>query len=278
MPLERILITVKTYPTLSAKYGELVCTAGLREDGSWIRIYPVPFRQLEAYQKFHKYSFIEAEVYRNTRDARPESHKVNIDTFSLTGEELSTYDNWRQRREWVLGRGNVHTNLTELIEANKQGDLSLATFKPAKILKFKPQPDKAEWDDKKLGAIDALAKQGDLFSGWKSQDLARLVRKLPWKFSYTIEDDAGKQSTMMIEDWEIGELYWNCLRNSSSPDEAVEKVHDKYFTYFSGRDIYLYLGTTKKYDRWASNPFVIIGVFYPPIVNQVELDLFTRLP
>ena len=30
MALERILITVKTYPTLSAKYGELVCTAGLR--------------------------------------------------------------------------------------------------------------------------------------------------------------------------------------------------------------------------------------------------------
>lgn len=42
MPRERILITVKTYPTLSASYGELVCTAGLREDGSWIRIYPVP--------------------------------------------------------------------------------------------------------------------------------------------------------------------------------------------------------------------------------------------
>lgn len=46
MPLERVLITVKTYPTLSKKYGETVCTAGLREDGSWVRIYPVPFRQL----------------------------------------------------------------------------------------------------------------------------------------------------------------------------------------------------------------------------------------
>lgn len=92
MPLERILITVKTYPTLSAKYGELVCTAGLREDGSWIRIYPVPFRQLEAYQKFQKYSFIEAEVIRNTRDARPESHKISTDTLNLTGDLLSTHD------------------------------------------------------------------------------------------------------------------------------------------------------------------------------------------
>jgi hypothetical protein len=88
MALERILITVKTYPTLSAKYGELVCTAGLREDGTWIRIYPVPFRQLEAYQKFPKYSFIDAEVIRNTKDARPESHKISTDTLNLTGEEL----------------------------------------------------------------------------------------------------------------------------------------------------------------------------------------------
>ena len=43
---ERILITVKTYPTLSKKYAELVCTAGVNETGEWRRIYPVPFRQL----------------------------------------------------------------------------------------------------------------------------------------------------------------------------------------------------------------------------------------
>jgi hypothetical protein len=33
-----ILIAVKTYPTLSEKYDELVCTAGFKEDGTWIRI------------------------------------------------------------------------------------------------------------------------------------------------------------------------------------------------------------------------------------------------
>lgn len=34
MALTRILISVKTYPTLSTTYDELVCTAGFREDGS----------------------------------------------------------------------------------------------------------------------------------------------------------------------------------------------------------------------------------------------------
>lgn len=274
MPRERILITVKTYPTISTKYGELVCTAGLREDGSWIRIYPVPFRQLEAYRKFPKYSFIEAEVIRNTKDARPESHKVSTDTIELTGEELDTHDHWRDRREWILKRGVVHTNITRLIEANKRGELSLATFKPTRISGFKIEPDTPDWGDAKLAAVDALARQGDLFSGWKGLDLARLVRKLPWKFSYTIEDDEGRQSTMMIEDWEIGELYWNCQQTSKTSEEAADKVRHKYLTEFATKDLHLFLGTTKKYDRWASNPFVIIGVFYPPINMQTELELF----
>ena len=53
MDKQRVLTTVKTYPTLSRKYGETVCTAGLREDGSWVRMYPVPFRRLdEAEQTF----------------------------------------------------------------------------------------------------------------------------------------------------------------------------------------------------------------------------------
>ncbi|MDD3690961.1 MAG: hypothetical protein PHO77_02630 [Bacteroidales bacterium] len=47
MSLKKVLISVKTYPTLSTKYDELVCTAGFLEDGSWIRIFPVPFRTLK---------------------------------------------------------------------------------------------------------------------------------------------------------------------------------------------------------------------------------------
>jgi hypothetical protein len=42
MAKEEILIIAKTYPRPSAQYDELVCTAGLRKNGTWIRIYPVP--------------------------------------------------------------------------------------------------------------------------------------------------------------------------------------------------------------------------------------------
>ena len=75
MPSERILIAVKTYPTLSEKYDELVCTAGFREDGSWIRIYPVPFRKLDYSNRYQKWQWIKIDVTKNTKDFRKESFR-----------------------------------------------------------------------------------------------------------------------------------------------------------------------------------------------------------
>ncbi len=54
MALTRVLITVKTHPTISAKYDELACTAGFRED-ELVRIYPVPFRKTSLYRAIQKY-------------------------------------------------------------------------------------------------------------------------------------------------------------------------------------------------------------------------------
>ena len=70
----------------------------------------------------------------------------------------------------------------------------------------------------------------------------------------------------MIEDWEIGALYWNCLRKSEGNEEiALLKVREQYEDNFiKNKDIYLFLGSTKEWHlRRAKNPFVIIGVFYP---------------
>lgn len=70
---KKVLITVMTYPLPSKKYSELVCTAGVLEDGSWIRIYPIPLE----FWDFHKYQWVELFLERNiTNDFRPESFKL----------------------------------------------------------------------------------------------------------------------------------------------------------------------------------------------------------
>ena len=76
---------------------------------------------------------------------------------------------------------------------------------------------------------------------------------------------------MMIEDWEIGALYWRCVREGATPEEAVEKVRQKYWHDFCVKDIHLFLGTTREWHGRGKNPFVVIGVFYPPFQNQPEL-------
>ena len=79
MALTKILVTVMTYPTLSDKHFETVCTAGFREDGSWIRIFPVPYRLLDQFDKnkYSKWQWIEADIEQNlTHDDRPESYHI----------------------------------------------------------------------------------------------------------------------------------------------------------------------------------------------------------
>ena len=74
----------------------------------------------------------------------------------------------------------------------------------------------------------------------------------------------------MIEDWEIGALYWNCLKAAEGNEAvALEKVKQKYEDEFKDKDVHFFLGTTKEWHmRRAKNPFVIIGVFYPKKGNS----------
>ena len=99
MGREKVLITVKTYPTLSRKHGELVCTAGVREDGSWVRLYPIPFRLLDYKDRYQKFDWIETRLVRNTKDPRPETfHPADTSDIQQVGR-METTDNWRERRD-----------------------------------------------------------------------------------------------------------------------------------------------------------------------------------
>jgi len=104
MPKTKVLITVKTYPAISKKYEELVCTAGFREDGTWIRIYPIQFRKKSYNEQYSKYEWIEVDLVKNTSDPRPESFRpVSHDTEIIrVGEIKADGNTWIERRKIVL--------------------------------------------------------------------------------------------------------------------------------------------------------------------------------
>lgn len=216
-----------------------------------------------------KYTWLELGLNRRKDDFRPESYSpANYDFKDLIiGERIDTKNNWALRKELCLKK--VYTNLEHLINDSKAPqNTSLATFKPSAITHFEIENDDREWKNE----WKELRKQGDLFSQEKSPEI--LIRKLPYKFYYRFTDDAGKSSRLMIEDWEIGQLYWNCLAAAEGNEQiALEKVRQRYQQEFTmNKEIYLFLGTTMQWHlKRAPNPFVIIGVFYPKRESQMRL-------
>jgi hypothetical protein len=274
MERKRVYITVKTYPTLSEKYDELVCTAGIDEDGSWIRLYPLPFRKLDNEQKYKKYQWIEADVERNTADFRSESYKVlNIDTIKIfpTG---SSKVNWEERKRIIFKKEKVYTSFPEIVGlAKKPPYKSLVIFKPAGIVDFYSEPTERDWPKDKVDHIRSKARQLSLFQ--TPDELIRefnFVQKLPYVFKYKFLDDEGKEHNLMIEDWEAGTLYLHCLENAQGDEgKALEKVREKYWNDFITKDLYFFLGTRKSDHLLAQSPFSIVGVFYPPADRQGNL-------
>lgn len=261
----KILITVKTYPLPSNKYEELVCTAGVLEDGKWIRIYPIPFRSLPKDKKFEKYEWIEVDLVRNTRDFRPESYRPKSEASSIRIlSKIGTEQEWAQRKKYVLK--DVFNSFEALIsEAKSETKKSLATFRPREIVDFVVEEDKRTWKEQWLANYD----QYDLFEIDKKGEgiLRKIVDKVPYKYSYRFFcEGETKPRTLMIEDWEIGALYWHCLAQTEGNEEEANKlVRKKYFEEFlTKKDLHLFIGTTKQFHNVAPNPFVIIGVFYPP--------------
>lgn len=275
MTKTRVLITVTTYPLPSRSYDELVCTAGMLEDGTWIRIFPIPLSfliDLKGSGKVNnvKYTWVELELVKRTDDFRPESHSPRHYDFRDIEvlETIGTGHNWARRKELCCQK--VYTNIKELINDSKEPtNVSLATLKPTSILQFIIEEDEREWKDE----WKELRKQTDLFETETSPEI--LIPKLPYKFYYQFEDDEGTRSKLMIEDWEIGALYWNCLKQSDGDEQkALELVRKKYeWEFIETKDLHFFLGTTKQWhQRRGSNPFLIIGVFYPKKEEQISFD------
>jgi hypothetical protein len=275
MPRKNVLLTVTTYPLPSRSYDELVCTAGILENGEWIRIYPMPLSLLKGLKKEGKvkqtkYTWIELDLKQRKDDFRPESYSPKDYEFNdlVIGDTIDTKCNWLVRKQYCLNK--VYTNMNTLIDESKAPqNKSLATFKPTKVHRLLIEKDESEWKP----VWKALQSQMNLFED-KNEKPEQAFPKVPYKFKYEFEDETGKKRKLMIEDWEIGQLYWNCLRKSNNDEElALEKVRKQYETNFiNNKDIHLFLGTTKEWHtRRSKNPFVIIGVFYPKIEIQSKL-------
>jgi hypothetical protein len=221
-------------------------------------------------QKYKKFTWIivNVEKTKKEQDFRPESYRP-FELESLQTEESPHFSKtpWELRKSIIFKKEKAYTNKEKLLAEARACKRSLAIFKPSKIIDFKSEKSETEWPKEKMEALKRESMQQSLFKS-REEVLAefKAVPKVPYDFYYIFEDDAGARSKMVIKDWEIGMLYFNCLKNAHGNENvAVDMVRKKYFCEFTKRDLYLFLGTTLEFQKKsAPNPFMIIGVFAPP--------------
>ena len=256
----RLLVTVKAYPSISTKYSELVCCAGITEDRQWVRLYPVPYRDLPNHIQFQKYDLVEVTCDRREthRDNRPESWCPRLDTMRVTGHLDVACGNWSERLKWI--EPTLLRGFGELSELQEKENKSLGAFRPNKILGVEVSPETSEWSDAKLAAIN----QTDLFSDKEP------LEKVPYRFRLGFEDEQGKPHWLSVIDWEFFQLWRRERDHFRSEEKAAEQVRKKLETIASAdNDLILFAGNLAHPAMRRS--FMILGCCYPKKKRQTEL-------
>ncbi len=254
METRKILIATKTYPAISTKYKETVCTAGILLDDKerplqWVRIYPIRFRALDFDRRYPRWSLITAEIEKNEKDYRLESFKINDASIEIV-RKIDTKANWAERKSFVLPL--QFESIKEIQNQNK----SLGIIKPQSIEKYFCKPTTREWSIQQ----QSIQNQLDLFE--PSFDL----EKIPYQFGYQFTDQDGISHRYTISDWEVMQLYRGCRDRANQStqqqkeEEALLKVRQKLADEFlSKKELYFIVGNLKNHSK----VFMIIGLFYP---------------
>jgi hypothetical protein len=159
--------------------------------------------------------------------------------------------------------------MEELYAKQDADRTSLGIFKPKEVRDLVWVRSDADWKP----SFKAALSQQRLWENRKASK--EPPRKVPWKFQYKFacDDPRCKGShRMMIEDWEVGALYWKCVDDGASPAEACQMVKQKFLQQLcaSDRNTHFYVGTILAHPK----TWVIIGVFWPKktaLVQQASL-------
>lgn len=255
-----ILVHTRTYPELSTRYRESVCTGGVfTDDGAWCRIYPFPARYLEEAVK--RWDIISAEVWQDpSHDPRPESWKINPQSIHKIGHletGRGSPPNWDARREQLFSASRVFSSVEEIEKAQRRDGTSLGLVQPRRRASVRaesrPPEDRDAWD-KKLGD---LLDQGDLLERPKALDY--LDKRIKVRFRCE-GADCEREHDCSVLDWEICQL-----ARRDGWEAAIDKLdalldRDAYDTWFI-------MGNFRQHPQ----SFGIVGIWYPRATAQLRL-------
>lgn len=258
------LIVVKAYPNPSETLTEAACILGVSRELGFVRIYPIPFRDLEDEVKFAKYERVRMQVRAPRNDPRPNTFRPQIDSIEIVEPPLSTVNNWALRKKWVMPL--LDQSMCQIMREQQATKRSMGFFKPAEVLDVTQSPDDPAWSTEALAKLE----RRDLFLTKEK----KLLEKLPfkWRYRYRCTDPGCNGHHQEIIDWEIGALYRTLKRRGVTDPEEIHQAIRQKFLYemcAADRDVYFYTGNMIAHP----GSFLILGVFWPKIENERQMRL-----
>lgn len=261
---KRVLITVLAYPNPSAKYQEANCIAGIDIDArSWIRLWPVPYRDLPYCDRFHKYDVIQVRACKRRSDSRPESWRPDCASIS-TVARLSAAKGWQERKQVLLPLANA--SMCQILREQAETGKSLGMFKPKEVEDFVVEDAPAEWRTKQQAALGQLT-----FFSRKKKKLEKIPLVFRYRYSCSEPQCRGHDQTLI--DWEVCQLYRNLRDKGNDLSQTKSKIRDKFLTTLCGndKDTHFFVG-----NQWLNaRGFLVLGVFWPPKAPSEESQQLT---
>lgn len=276
VPLEggtvEFTLIVKAAPEVSKTYGEVVCTAGILDDGRLIRVYPVPWDDYRT-GRFPKYSRVRATLEPSTEPARrPESHKLKGAMMPISDALQSGKGDtpWRERME-LLGPAIEAAGVAGMKEKQKAHRSSLAIVKVVELVEFHidAEPDAIiQQADYRLSPQRDLAGQAEMIGS--RIDRLKHVFRYRWRCPGACCAEGKEPHNMTCEDWELFESYRSWRKNPryDTNEKLAEALKTKFFDQMATKDLHFVLGTTS--DPAYQQAPLIIGIVYPPAPKELR--------
>lgn len=253
----RVLIWGKTYPELSTKYYETVCTAGTLEDGRFVRLYPIPFRYLEDGQAFKKFQWVRVRMRKDGRDPRPESYKVDLESIRIEEAVPTDEYGWRNRAN-IIFRTNAYLfdTIEDLFHENTKRKTSMGFVYPKSIegveVEERPEEDYRTFV-KRFEENNLKLQQTRMFDDFNVRELKKL-QYVPQRFKihWHCKGTECKGHKMSVLDWEAYEL----VRR-----EGIDAAYQKLISILDIKKYHVgfFLGNFRIYP----NTFAIGGIWRP---------------
>lgn len=245
----KTLVLVKARPHASDKYVETVCCAGLNSDGTWARLFPVPFRRLKKEQQFGRWDWVEYDWYVAKNDPRAESRHVQEETIKVAEKAKAS------------GRQSIlQAALQPSIEEAEAKGMTLALLRPQQAtLKITKKSQSVL--DREKAVYDLAADQGSLFG-----DSVEALNPCPYEFRYRWTDETGVQRNHECGDWETDATFFN-WRRAYGEIAALKLMQERFGEEYPAKGMAFALGThSQRPKQW-----LLVGVLRMDAPKQLGL-------